>query len=62
MEQHSQLLQGDGFEGSTSYALKFRTTSQRYYFFAVQPCHKSTIEDALRKMMSTAWGTHFCVL
>lgn len=62
IEQHSLLLQGDGFEGSTSYALKFRTTSQRYYFFAVQPRHKSTIEDAMREMMSTAWSNHFCVL
>ncbi len=59
IEQHRSLLSAPGFFGSTGIAMKFITTSQRYYFFVLQPDHAAVVADALKQMLSTDWGKHF---
>ena len=62
IEQHKKLIKSPGLEGSTGLGLKFKTTSQRYYFFILQPRHREVIEKAVNEMVSSAWGEHFCDL
>ncbi|MBQ9057958.1 MAG: hypothetical protein IJ125_02110 [Atopobiaceae bacterium] len=40
IEQHRKLMSRHDFVGTTGLVLKFKTTSQRYYMFIVQPRHK----------------------
>jgi len=62
IDQHEKLINSPGFEGSSGLGMKFRTTSQRYYFFILQPQHRDMIEKAVKEMVSSAWREHFCVL
>jgi hypothetical protein len=59
ISQHDKLLHGQNFPGAKGLALKFITTSQRYYFFIVQPQHQAKIEKAICEMLATAWNQHF---
>lgn len=59
IEQHKRLLSCPAFDGATGIGLKFVTTSQRYYFFIIQPKHKALINEQIQQMMSTAWKEHF---
>ena len=61
IEQHQSLLSCPAFNGATGLGLKFVTTSQRYYFFIVQPKHKEIINEQIQKMLNTAWKEHFCL-
>ena len=61
-KQHDELVCGPRFPGAKGFGLKFKTTSQRYYFFIVQPRHEALIENAMSTMLSTAWGKHFCLV
>ena len=60
--QHKKLIKSPGLEGSFGLGLKFKRTSQRYYFFILQPRHREVIEKAVNEMVSSAWGEHFCDL
>ena len=62
VNQHEELVRGQGFPNATSFVLKFKTTSQRYYLFIVQPKHRGTIESAVERLLSAAWGEHFLLL
>ena len=62
VEQLGCLLRESGLADATALALKFKTTSQRYYMFAIQPRHREVIEGAVNEMLSTGWGEHFCVV
>ena len=62
VKQHGRLLENDGFEGATELLLKFRTTSQRYYGFIIQPRHRGTIQKQVKWMMNTDWRKHFILL
>ena len=62
IRQHDELVHGGDFPDATGLALKFVTTSQRYYMFIIQPRHRATIEKAVNQMLSTAWGEHFRLL
>lgn len=62
IEQHKCLLSCHDFDGATGIGLKFVTTSQRYYFFIIQPRHKELINEQIQQMMNTAWKEHFCSL
>ena len=62
VDQHRKLIKSLGFAGSSGLGLKFKTTSQRYYFFILQPQHREIIEKAVKEMISSAWGDHFCIL
>ena len=60
--QLEELLESGAFPDASGLALKFRTTSQRYYMFAVQPKHRQAIERVVGGMLATAWGEHFFLL
>ena len=62
VDQHRNLIKSPEFEGSSGIGLKFKTTSHRYYFFILQPRHREIIEKAVKEMISSAWGDHFCIL
>lgn len=62
VEQHRNLLKAPEFDGASALILKFVTTSQRYYCFAIQPDHKGLIMEAINKMLETEWGKHFVLL
>lgn len=58
-EQQKRLLKNPELIDASGLGLKFITTSQRYYFFLIQPEHKKIIENALHRMLATAWQEHF---
>ena len=60
-KQHRMLLEIEEFEGATGLLIKFRTTSQRYYGFIIQPRHRDRILERVEWMMSTEWKKHFCL-
>jgi hypothetical protein len=59
IRQHEEMIQSQRFPQAKGLALKFVTTSQRYYFFIIQPQHREIIERAVKKVLSTAWNEHF---
>lgn len=61
-EQHTRLIQNANLDGANGMAMKFKTTSQRFYFFIVQPRHKAAIEESLQNLITSSWGNHFCFL
>lgn len=60
LEQHSQLL--SKLPGSGGLGLKFLTTSQRFYFFAMQPHHIPEIELCVTHMLNSEWRNYFALL
>ena len=62
IRQHANLIQGPGFKGSGDLAIKFVTTSQRYYFFIIQPHHQAIIEKTIDDMLTGTWKDHFRLL
>ena len=60
--QHNQLLHSGAFPDAIGIGLKFKTTSQRYYFFLAQPCHVSTISACVQRMVFCEWGRHFSLM
>ena len=62
IHQHDALVRSACFPNAEGVALKFKTTSQRYYLFIIQPQHRETIEKVVNEFLSTAWGEHFCLL
>lgn len=62
VQLHANLVRSQGFPDAERLALKFKTTSQRYYLFIIQPQHRTVVETAMGEMLSTAWGDHLCRL
>ena len=62
IRQHNELVCSKDYPGAERLGLKFLTTSQRYYFFIIQPRHVATIKAAINEMLSSAWGNHFHML
>ena len=62
IEQNKLLLKSGAFPGAKNLELKFKTTSQRYYFFLMQPQHTDSITQCVKKMMEMPWKNHFVVL
>ena len=60
-DQLDALLASGGFPAATGLALKFRTTSQRYYMLIVQPRHRETVGKAVNDLLAT-WDEHFRLL
>ena len=60
--QHANLICRDEFPGAEGLALKFISTSQRYYFFIIQPRHKKQIEKAVANMLASQWRDYYTVL
>lgn len=61
MKQHQELLASGAFVGATGTGLKFIPTSQRYYFFIVQPKHKAIIDTCIEELLATPWNKCFVV-
>jgi hypothetical protein len=59
VRQHDKLIHSQRFPNAKGLALKFIRTSQRYYFFIIQPRHQMMIEKAIDEMLATAWNQHF---
>ena len=59
LHQHKELIHSQNFPDARGLALKFKTTSQRYYFFIIQLQHQEVIETVIKNMLSTAWNKHF---
>ena len=56
---HRNLMDCGAFPGAKGTGLKFKTTSQRYYFFLMQPQHEDRIMDCVREMIESEWKKHF---
>ncbi len=61
-EQLRILMRKQVLQGASYFALKFKTTSQRYYCFIVQPKHRVKIEHAVHSLLTSDWKRHFCKL
>lgn len=59
VRQHLSLVGNDDFPSVGSLGVKFVTTSLRYYFCLMQPFHENVIQEAVQKMLASAWGKHF---
>lgn len=58
-DQHLALLRRPEFKSATGLGLKFSKTSQRYFFFLVQPEHQQIIRKTLHLFMASPWGECF---
>lgn len=61
IKQHQELMAFGAFAGATGTGLKFIPTSQRYYFFILQPKHKAIIDTCLEEFLATPWSQHFVI-
>ena len=57
--QHRKNLESFGLSASAGFGLKFMTTSQRYYFFIMQPEHMTQINEAANRLQNSPWKGHF---
>ena len=62
MAQNKPLIVSRAFPDVGNLGLKFKTTSQRYYFFLMQPQHADIITHCVEQMIETPWKNHFIVL
>ena len=62
MAQNKQLIVSGAFPDAGNLGLKFKTTSQRYYFFLMKPQHADIITHCVKQMIRTPWKNHFIVL
>ena len=62
LDQHKELIEIPRLKESIGLGLKFTKTSQRYYFFIIQPKHKEIVCAAVRNMMAAGWDSCFEVL
>ena len=61
-DQHTHLLERPEFTGASGLGLKFRTTSQRYYFCILQAQHEEIVRRCADNIILSAWKEHFSVL
>ena len=61
-EQHEELIHRAEFPGAAGLGLKFLKTSQRYYFFILQPRHRKVVEETVNEMVQGAWIGYFEIL
>ena len=60
--QFHNLLAGIEIPKARGLGLKFISTSQRFYFFVIQPRHASIIRDCVEQMLTTRWKEHFSLI
>ena len=60
--QNKQLIASGAFPNAETLALKFKTTSQRYYFCLMQPQHEAIVTHCVGRMLKTPWKNHFVLL
>ena len=47
------------FEGASGFGLKFKKTSQRYYFFILHPEQTEAVSNAVDALLASPWGDLF---
>lgn len=52
----------DSISGARGAALKFKTTSQRYYLFILQAKHENSVREAIQNMLNTEWRSYFEII
>ncbi len=57
--RNRELLESGDFPDARTLGLKFRTTSQRFYFFILQPQHELFVQTQIQAMLKTEWKNHF---
>ena len=60
--QHRNLIGCGAFPGAKGLGLKFRTTSQRYYFFLMQQQPADRLRSCVEEMVESAWRKHVDVV
>ena len=60
--KNKQLIASSAFPNAETLGLKFKTTSQRYYFCLMQPQHTAIMTRCVERMMKTPWKNHFILL
>ena len=58
-DQHRQIVRSITGTDDLGFGLKFRRTSQRFFFFIVQPSHKAIIALVIQQMLSSEWKSCF---
>ncbi|WP_326203098.1 hypothetical protein [Dysosmobacter sp.] len=53
IEQHRQQIPFGAFSGAAGLGRKFVTTSQRYYFFILQPRRNGIVAACMKQMRTT---------
>ncbi len=61
-EQFNCLITSGNFLEARGLGLMFKTTSQRYYFFIMQPQHAEKITANINQFLNSQWGEHFMLL
>lgn len=56
------ILLRDQFPDASGLALKFKTTSLRYYFLILQPAHAGIIRDCVQNEFLPRWWEHFIII
>ena len=57
--KHWGMASSGGFSGAVPMGLKFRTVSQRFYFFFLQPHHAEKIHRCVEEMLAGPWSRCF---
>ena len=60
--QNKQLIASGAFPNAETLGLKFKKTSQRYYFCLMQPQHAVIMTHCVERMLKTPWKNHFVLL
>jgi len=61
LDQHRELLERMRSSRAFGLGLKFVKTSQRYYFFIVQPSHRELITECIEDMLLSPWKNSFSI-
>lgn len=62
VRQHRQLMGSGAFPGAGGAGLKFVSTSQRFYFFLLQPKHIALAAACIGRMLASPWSRYFQLL
>ena len=59
IQQHRQLMAAGTFLSAGGAGLKFVSTSQRFYFFLLQPEHIALVNNCISRMLVSPWNRCF---
>ena len=62
IQQHRRLIDSGAFPGTGGAGLKFVSTSQRFYFFLLQPKHITPAATYIGRMLASPWSRYFQLL
>ena len=60
--QNKMLIESGAFPQAASLGLKFRTTSQRYFFCLIHKEHVAAFSACADRIKKTPWYQHFSIL